>query len=124
MNQKSLNLIVLVSSCTLALLIPGWLVGSVIGGVWVQLSSWVGGAIGAVVGGELGYRKGFFEAKWDRLVIGGPWMGYLLATLIASMAEWHGASIALSTVLGAGLGAFAAKYVLRLFVYDPPLSIK
>jgi hypothetical protein len=123
-NQKSLYLFVLVVLSSLLLLTTGWLIGLALGGVWSSLLAGLGGAIGAVIGGEIGHRKGFFEADRDRLVIGGPWMGYLFGGLIASGTGLHSLMLALSAVLGAGLGVLVAKYLLRFFVDDPPLSIK
>jgi len=45
-------------------------------------------------------RKGFFEANWDRLVMGGPWVGYGVVALITPMAEFGGVAIAFSAVFG------------------------
>lgn len=124
LNRKSLYLFVLVVSSTSVLLIGGWLIGLVFGGLHTFIGGFIGGAVGTVVGGELGQRKGFFEANWDRLVIGGPWCGYLLGLGIASFVGTQGWIFAVFSVLGAGVGALLAKYLLRFFVHDPPLSIK
>jgi hypothetical protein len=123
-NQKSLHLFVLVILCASTFFTAGWLIGSALGGVRSQLFGGLSGWVGAAVGGEVGYRKGFFEAKWDRLVMGGPWVGYAVVALIASMAELPGVAIVFSAVFGAGIGALVAKYLLRFFEHDPPLSIK
>ena len=84
----------------------------------------LGGAVGAIIGSSVGHHKGFFEADGDRLVIGGPSVGYLLGGLIASGAGLSGLILALSAVFGAGVGTLVAKYLLRFFEHDPPLSIK
>lgn len=123
-NQKSFYLFVLVVLSSSVFLTIGWLTGLAVGGIWNLLFAMVGGAVGAVIGGEIGHRKGFFEADWDRLVMGGPWCGYLLGVVIAGLTGLNGLISALSAILGAGIGVLVAKYLLRFFVNDPPLSIK
>jgi hypothetical protein len=123
-NRKSLYLFVLVISSTSLFLGVGWVTGLVFGGVWSLLLATLGGWLGAAIGGEIGHHKRFFEADWDRLVMGGPWMGYGVGAIVGSMTGAHSWMIALSAVLGAGIGVLISKYLLRFFVDDPPLSIK
>ena len=123
-NRRSLHLFVLVILATSTLLIAGWSIGSALGGKWAPLLAGLGGALGAAIGGEVGYHKGFFEARWDRLMMGGPWVGYGVAVITTTLAGFAGVLLVLSAILGAGIGAIVAKYLLRFFVHDPPLSIK
>jgi hypothetical protein len=88
-NRRSLQLFVLVILTTLTLLIAGWLIGSAFGGLWGPLLAGLGGVFGAVIGGEVGHYKGFFEAEWDRLVMGGPWVGFGVAGMITTLAGFH-----------------------------------
>ncbi|MGD9561665.1 MAG: hypothetical protein AB7F88_05530 [Pyrinomonadaceae bacterium] len=124
LNRKSLCLFILVVSSSSVLLIAGWLIGLMFGGINGHFGAGIGGGVGALVGGEIGHRKGLFEADWDRLVSVGPWCGYLLGFVSASLVGTQGWIFAVFAVLGAGLGGLFAKYLLRFFEYDPPLSIK
>jgi Kef-type K+ transport system membrane component KefB len=123
-NRKNLLLFLIVCSCAAIAVGIGWLIGRLAGSELKGfIGAGVGGGIGAVIGVEIAYRRGLVEADWDRILLGAPWYGFTFAGLVAASNNWPGILVALVAVIGSGVGALIAKYLLRFFIDEPPPSI-
>jgi len=86
---------------------------------------WAGcsGTIGAVVGVEIGYKRRWINARWDRTLWIVPILTYITAGGVALYNELPGLLVAFIAVIGAGVGALLAKHLTEFFNYEPPPSI-
>lgn len=123
MNRKSLLLFIFVSSAATVALGVGLVVGNLFGEFHGPVGAAVGGIVGAIVGAEIAFRRGLVEAAWDRILWVMPTVGFEIAGLLASLSDLSYILIALSAVIGSGLGSLIAKYSMRFFMEDPPPSI-
>lgn len=112
-KNKNLALFLLVCSSTAILLIVGLAIGYFVGGTATFIGAMIGGVLGAIIGTEISYRNGLVEAEWDRLLWGMPQMGLFIAGLGAIMSGFAGLVASVMAILGAGVGALLAKYLLR-----------
>lgn len=105
------------------LMVVGWSIGALISHLSGILGAIIGVGAGGVIGAEIAYRRGYYEADWDILVSRSPLIGMAALFTIGGVLKAPNYILAVLAVLGAGLGALMAKYMLRFFIHEPPPSI-
>ncbi len=122
-KKKNLALFLLVCLSTAVTLLIGGGVGLVLGGINGPLGAALGGVVGSVIGVEIGYHRRLVEAGWGRILWLIPTIGFIIPWGLAAANGLPSILIASSGVIGSGLGALIAKYMVRFFDYEPPPRI-
>lgn len=106
-----------------AVLAMGWLIGLAIGSRMAEFWAGCGGVIGAVTGAEIGLKRHLIDARWSRTLNAMPILGFVSVGGLALYNRFPSLLVAFTAVIGAGLGALLAKYLMEFFNYEPPPSI-